>query len=173
MRSRARLLGHPVHTLLVVFPLGLLLTATLFDLWGWASGSRFWNDLAFYLIAAGVVGGLVAAPFGLVDWLAIPRGTRAKAVGAWHGGGNLLVLALFAMSWMLRRGGPHVDPTWPLILALAGAVCAFVTGWLGGELVVRLGIGVDPGAHVDAPSSLSTADARAPRVPDPKPRHHA
>ena len=173
MRSRARFLGHPIHTLLVVFPLGLLLTATLFDLWAWGTGNRFWNDLAFYLIVAGVVGGIAAAPFGLVDWLAIPRGTRAKAVGAWHGGGNVLVLALFALSWMLRLGGPDVEPTWPLVLALAGAGCALVTGWLGGELVVRLGIGVDPGAHVDAPSSLATGDARAPRVSAPKTRHRA
>jgi uncharacterized membrane protein len=159
--------------LLVVFPLGLLLTAILFDLWAWGSGSWFWNDLAFYLIAAGIAGGLLAAPFGLVDWLAIPRGTRAKAIGAWHGGGNLLVLGLFAISWWLHLGGTDVEPTWPLIFALAGAVCALVTGWLGGELVVRLGIGVDPGAHVDAPSSLSTGDARAPRVPGPKTRHHS
>ena len=173
MKSRARLLGHPIHTLLIVFPLGLLLTATLFDLWAWGTGSRFWNNLALYLIVAGVVGGLAAAPFGLVDWLAIPRGTRAKAIGAWHGGGNVLVLALFALSLILRLRSPDVDPTWPLILALAGAAGALITGWLGGELVVRLGIGVDPGAHVDAPSSLTTGDARAPRVPDPSSRHRA
>ena len=82
---------------------------------------------------------LAAAPFGLVDWLAIPRGTRAKAIGAWHGGGNVLVLALFALSLILRLRSPDVDPTWPLILALAGAAGALITGWLGGELVVRLG----------------------------------
>jgi uncharacterized membrane protein len=154
-------LGHPVHQTLVAFPLGLLLTATLLDLWAWAVANAFWSDLAFYMIVAGIVGGLVAAPFGLVDWLEIPRGTRAKAVGALHGLGNVAVLAAFAVSVLLRMGAPPRTGGWPLVFALIGTGLAVVTGWLGGELVVRLGVGVDPGAHIDAPSSLSHD-----RVPD-------
>ena len=149
------MLGHPVHPVLVAFPLGLLLTAILFDLWGWWSANLFWSDLAFYLIVAGVIGGLLAAPFGLVDWLAIPRGTRAKAIGAWHGGGNVVALTLFSLSAWLRLGQPAAFGGWPLLVAMLGAGVVLVTGWLGGELVVRLAIGVDPNAHVDAPSSLS------------------
>jgi uncharacterized membrane protein len=155
VRSRARVLGHPVHPVLVAFPLGLLLTALLFDLWGWWSANLFWSDLAFYVIVAGVIGGFLAAPFGLVDWLAIPRGTRAKAIGAWHGGGNVVALALFSLSAWLRLGQPAAVGGWPLLVAMLGAGVVLVTGWLGGELVVRLAIGVDPNAHVDAPSSLS------------------
>jgi uncharacterized membrane protein len=150
-----------VHTLLVVFPLGLLLTGTVCDLWAWWRGDPFWREVAFYLIGAGLVGGLVAAPFGLVDWLAIPRGTRAKAVGAWHGAGNVVVLSLFALSWLLRFRAPAVADSWPVALALAGTASSLVTAWLGGELVVRLGVGVDPGAHVDAPSSLTQGEAHA------------
>jgi uncharacterized membrane protein len=159
MRSRARILGHPIHPVLIVFPLGLLLTATGCDAWGWWRGEPFWRDLAFYLIVAGLIGGLVAAPFGLIDWLAIPKGTRAKAIGAWHGGGNLAVLMLFFLSGILRLGtGPGT--AWSFVLALCGSALAMITGWLGGELVVRLGVGVDPGAHVDAPSSLSHQESR-------------
>jgi uncharacterized membrane protein len=151
-------LGHPVHPVLVAFPLGLLLTALLFDLWASWRADPFWSDLAFYLIVAGVAGGLLAAPFGLVDWLAIPRGTRAKAIGLWHGAGNVVALALFSISALLRLEGPPVAGGMPLLFASLGAAVILVTGWLGGELVVRLAIGVDPNAHVDAPSSLSHDD---------------
>jgi uncharacterized membrane protein len=94
--------------------------------------------------------------FGLIDWLNIPSGTRAKAVGMWHGIGNVVVVALFALSWWLRYADPtHAPSTTAFILAVVGIGIGAVTGWLGGELVNRLGVGVDPGAHLDAPSSLS------------------
>src|SRR3954454_5527119 len=104
MESKAKLLGHPVHPMLIVFPLGLLATAVIFDIIALATGSGVWSDMAFYLIAAGVIGGLLAAVFGLIDWLAIAPGTRAKAIGLWHGVGNVVVVVLFVVSWLLRRG---------------------------------------------------------------------
>jgi uncharacterized membrane protein len=108
------------------------------------------------MIAAGVIGGLAAAVFGLVDWLAIPSGTRAKSVGLWHGLGNVVVVALFAVSWLIRWGDPNYVPTsLAFILSLFAVGLGSVTGWLGGELVNRLGVGVDPGAYLNAPSSLS------------------
>ena len=155
MESKAKLLGHPIHPMLVVFPLGLLATAVIFDAIALARENGAWSGMAFYLIAAGVIGGLVAAVFGLIDWLAIPSGTRAKAIGLWHGVGNVVVVALFAVSWFLRWGTPNAPATLALILSFVGVVLALVTGWLGGELVDRLGVGVDDGAHLDAPSSLS------------------
>ena len=78
MESKAKLLGHPIHPMLVVFPLGLLATAVIFDAIALARENGAWSGMAFYLIAAGVIGGLVAAVFGLIDWLAIPSGTRAR-----------------------------------------------------------------------------------------------
>jgi hypothetical protein len=71
------------------------------------------------------------------------------------------VLGLFILSWLLRRGTPEVPPTGAIVAALAGVVIALVTAWLGGELVDRLGVGVDDGAHLDAPSSLSGLPAGA------------
>jgi uncharacterized membrane protein len=160
MESKAKLLGHPVHPMLVVFPLGLLATAVIFDIIALAMGNGAWSGMAFYLIAAGVIGGLAAAVFGLIDWLAIPPGTRAKAIGLWHGAGNVVVVVLFAVSWLLRRGSPNEPTTLALILSFVGVALALVTGWLGGELVDRLGVGMDDGAHLDAPSSLSGRPAR-------------
>ena len=113
------------------------------------------------MIAAGIIGGLAAAPFGWIDWFAIPRNTRAKSVGLWHGAGNVLVLLLFAASWLLRRDLPEQPEALAFALSFGGAGIALLTGWLGGELVDRLGVGVDDGAHVDAPSSLSKRPARA------------
>lgn len=161
MESRAKLLGHPVHQMLIVFPLGLLATAVVFDLVGLARAQGFWSELAYWMIAAGVVTGLLAAPFGLIDWLAIPDGTRAKRIGAVHGIGNVVVVLLFASSWLLRGDAPSAPVMAALALSFAGGGLALFTGWLGGELVDRLSVGVDDGAHVDAPSSLAKKRIRA------------
>ena len=155
MESRAKLLGHPIHQMLIVFPLGLLAMAVIFDIIAiWSSQSQF-SQAAYWMVLAGIVTGLLAAPFGTIDWLAIPSGTRAKRIGAAHGIGNVIVVLLFAGSWWLRRADPAVPGTAALVLSFAGALLALVTGWLGGELVDRLSVGVDDHAHVDAPSSLS------------------
>jgi uncharacterized membrane protein len=156
MESKAKLFGHPIHPMLIVFPLGLLATAVLFDIMYLIGGNELFPIVSFWNITAGIVGGLVAGLFGLIDWLAIPGGTRAKSVGAWHGLGNVTIVVLFFLSWLLRQNAVNYEPSSPaLALAFAGAGLAVVTGWLGGELVDRLGVGVDPGANLNAPSSLS------------------
>jgi uncharacterized membrane protein len=163
MESKAKLVGHAIHPMLIVFPLGLLGMAVIFDILRLATGNTGFATAAYWNIVAGIVTGLVAAVFGLVDWLAIPAGTRAKAIGLWHGGGNVVVVALFALSWWLRLGSPtHIPSTPAFLLAVVAVLLALVTGWLGGELVERLGIGVDTGANPDAPSSLSGRPASTP-----------
>ena len=92
---------------------GLLAMALIFDIIHLATGVGYWSEIAYWMIAAGIIGGLVAAPFSLINWLAIPTHTRAKRIGAWR----------------------------------------------GGELADRLSVGVDPGSHVDAPSSLRSRGA--------------
>jgi uncharacterized membrane protein len=142
--------------MLIVVPLGLLAVAVIFDILYFITGSTTLAAVALYDIAAGILGGLLAAVFGLRDWLAVPAGTRAKRIGLWHGGGNVLVLVLFALSWWLRRDTPEYAPTALAFgLALAGAGLSLVTGWLGGELIYRLRVSVDDGAYLDASSSLS------------------
>lgn len=162
MESKAKLLGHPIHPMLIVFPLGLLATAVAFDIVGLASGDPSWFGISFWMIAAGTIGGLLAAVFGFVDWWAIPSGTRAKAIGLWHGVGNVVVVVSFIISWLLRRPAPNQPSTVALTLSFIAVVLALVTGWLGGELVDRLGVGVDRGAHLNAPNSLSGRPAAEP-----------
>jgi uncharacterized membrane protein len=154
MESRAKLLGHPIHQMLIVFPLGLLATAVIVDLIYFAGDALIFAEVAYYLVIAGLIGGAVAAPFGFIDWLAIPRYTRAKRIGALHGSGNVVVMLLFLASALLRSNLPSAPPAAAYICSFAGAAVALVTAWLGGELVNRLGVGVSDGAHVDAPSSL-------------------
>ncbi len=161
MESAAKAAGHPIHQQLVAFPLGLLATAVVFDVLRLLTDDGGFATASFYMIGAGIVTGLLAAVFGLVDYLGIPRGTRAQRVGAAHGAGNVVVVALFAVSWGLRHGeSGHVPSTAAFLLGVLAAVIAMVTGWLGGELVDRLGVGVDDGAHLDAPNSLVTDNAR-------------
>jgi uncharacterized membrane protein len=159
MESRAKLLGHPIHPTLIVFPLGLLGMSVIFDLLTLAVGQGYWAEIALWMMIAGVVSGLIAAPFGLIDWLAIPAGTRAKRIGALHGIGNVIVLLMFAASAWVRWDVPQSPSALAVTLSLLGLLLALVTGWLGGELVDRLGVGVDDGAHVNAPSSLRTRRA--------------
>ena len=143
MGSGAKAFGHPIHPALIVFPLGLLSTAVIFDIIRMLTDNPAWSDVSFYLIAAGVVGGLVAAVFGLIDWLAIGSGTAAKRTGAKHGLLNVVVVVLFAGSWLLRSADPANPVGIALALSLAGAALALYTGWLGAELVYRHRIGVE------------------------------
>jgi uncharacterized membrane protein len=155
VEARAKLFGHAIHQMLIPFPLGLLTTAIIFDIARMFTGNPLWSTIAYWLIAVGIIGGLAAAIFGAIDWTAIPGGTRAKRIGTVHGLGNVALVAFFAASWLLRRDNPAQPETVAVALSLAGGALSIVTGWLGGELVDRLGVGVDDGAHLNAPSSLS------------------
>ena len=157
MESKFRVLGHGAHPILIVFPLGLLGGSVIFDIMYLVMGIMMFSFVAYWMIAVGIASGVVAAVPGFVDWFAIPKGTRAKSVGLIHGIGNDVVLVLFALSWWLRHDVRpfHQPSTVALVLSFAGLALAMFTGWLGGELVERLGMSVHEGAHLDAPNSLS------------------
>jgi uncharacterized membrane protein len=142
--------------MLVAFPIGLLATAVIFDIVYLATDRAGFEIAAAYTIGAGVIGGLLAGLFGMIDAAAIPSRTRAKRVALLHGVGNIVVLGLFAASWVLREQAVAWHPgTVALILSFAGIVILAGTAWLGGELVERLGVGVAPDADLNASSSLS------------------
>jgi len=151
-----KLLGHYIHPMLIVFPLGLLATSVGFDVATLVSGNGYWSEIAYWLITVGIVSGLLAAVFGVIDFLRIPTGTRARRIGVYHGLGNVVVVGLFGLSWFLRRDDPRSAEGLAYALSFAGAGLAAITGWLGGELVERLGVGVDQGANLNAPSSLNS-----------------
>jgi uncharacterized membrane protein len=171
MESRAKLFGHAIHPILIVYPLGLLSTAVIFDIIYLVTGNPRWATISFWMIAAGVIGGLLAALFGFVDYLNIPTGTRAKRIGMLHGLINFCVMLLFAISWWLRSDLPEAPPIVALALSFIGVGAALLGGWLGGELVERLGVGVAEGANLNAPNSLTQPDVNELRVDRKKVRH--
>lgn len=148
-----KLFGHPIHQILIVFPVGLLVTSVIFELIALSSGSaQFWT-VSYWLIAGGLIGGVIAAVFGVLDWRNVPSQTRAHSIGIIHGLGNATVLALFAASWWIRPAPDQAPSATALMLSILGAALLFVTGWLGGELVARLSVGVDEEANVNASNS--------------------
>jgi uncharacterized membrane protein len=153
MESKSKIFGHPAHTILIVFPLGLLSTSVAFDgIWSAKHQPKF-AEASFWMLVAGL--------FGWWDWVFIPHNTRAKRIGLLHGAGNVVVLGLFGVSGLLRRSVPSSPSIAARGLSLVGGGLAVLTGWLGGELVDRLGVGVDDGANLDAPNSLTGTPADA------------
>src|SRR5262245_17538685 len=156
--NRVRALGHALHPMLVVFPLGLLATSLVWDVVFLATGDIMWAQTAFWTIVAGLAGALLAAIPGFIDWLSIPRDTRAWRIGIYHLILNLTVVVLFAISAALRLanedGGYTAADVFDMIPGWVALGLAVVSGWLGGELVERLGVGVHADAHLNAPSSL-------------------
>jgi uncharacterized membrane protein len=155
MESRAKLLGHPVHQMLIPIPAGLFIVGAVLDIVHAFTETPWIPTVSFWNIVIGVVAAVVAAVFGLIDYSKIPRDTRAKQVAMMHGIGNVTAVALFVIALVIRDDLPYNAANGT---ALALEVVAFallgVTAWLGGELVDRLGVGVDDGAHLDAPNSL-------------------
>lgn len=155
MEGKVKFMGHPVHPFLVTLPIGLLAGSVIFDFAGLYSHSTEWGVISFRLIQAGLITGLIAAIFGALDWASIPWNTRAKKIGAIHAFANVMALVIFLFSAMLRNLSPDAPSLSAYFLSLAGLLVLLVGGWLGGELVNRLGIGVDDKAHVNAGSSLA------------------
>jgi uncharacterized membrane protein len=173
MQARARLLGHPIHQMLIPIPLGLLVTGVILDVVARFVRVEALTVVSFWNLAIAIGGGVLAAIFGLVDWLEIPKGTRARRVGALHGIGNVVMLFLVASAVALRAGERFFRvPDVALGLEVGALALAVATGWLGGELVDRLGIGVEPDAHPNAPSSLRSRRDRGAHLEAP-PRRKA
>ena len=155
MESRAKACGHAIHPIMIVFPLGLLATAAIFDALYLITYNNTWPTVSFWMLVAGLIGGVIAALFGFIDFLNIPNGTRAKLVGRIHGLVNVGAMILFALSLYLRWDIPLRPTTLALVCCFAGLAVALAGGWFGGELVERLGVSVSPDANLNAPSSLT------------------
>jgi uncharacterized membrane protein len=157
--------------MLVVFPLGLLTVAPIFDIVHFSTGNAVFADVTFWMLSAGLIGGLVAAVAGFIDFLGIPRKTRAYRVGLTHLFIMLCAVALYVLSWITRFRNPEGAGVGAFVLAVLGVGVIVVGGWFGGELVQRLGVGVYEDAHLDSPSSFDTERlVRRPTVTTPGPR---
>ena len=153
MESRARLLGHSVHQMLVTFPIGAFGFSVALDSLYTLTHRREHARAARMAIDFGLVTAGLAIPFGLIDYLGIQSQTRAKRVGLAHGLGNAAVAGLFVASRLMRCGA-HAPARARMYSAVAFSL-AGVTAWLGGELIARHGIGINDEVGQDLPSSLS------------------
>ena len=137
MESRLRIAGQPVHPVLVMFPLGLFTMAVLFDLGNVLGGPAILGSLAYWNIAAGLVGGVLVMLASAVD-LALMRGTRAKRLAVLQNLMTMGVLFMFAVIVMLRMQSPdRTAGAGLLLIELIALVAAFVGAWYGGELANR------------------------------------
>jgi uncharacterized membrane protein len=139
--------GHPFHPILVTLPIGAWICALIFDIATRVNsdGSPALVDAAYWLIGIGVLGALVAAVFGLMDLLTIPRGTRAFATGLLHLGLNLVVVAVFVVNFLWRAGDYDElskVKAGQLALSAIGVAILAVSGWLGGKLAYHFGVRV-------------------------------
>jgi uncharacterized membrane protein len=130
--SSARVAKHPIHPMLVTLPIGLWITALVFDVIHALTGNSTMRTVAFWNVGVGVIGALLAAIPGFVDWFSLSG--RAARLGTYHMLLNLGAVAIFAVNWFVRtRAGG--DSLVPLILSIVGVICLASAGWLGGELV--------------------------------------
>src|SRR5579884_2551641 len=123
---RAKCLDHPIHPMLIVFPLGLLATAVAFDIVGLVQADNSWFGISYWMFAAGIIGGLLAAVFGVIDWIGIPAHTHAKTIGLLHGGTNVIVVLLFIASWFMRGSAANTPSNGALTLSFIAVVLALV-----------------------------------------------
>ena len=145
-QTPARIGKHPIHPMLVVLPLGLWIAALAFDIVHSVTGNPLWRTLAFWNIAAGIIGALLAAIPGFVDYLDMEG--RARRIATYHMVLNLAAVALFAVNWYLRTRVPP-ESLWPLTLSIVGVLGVLISGWLGGEMVYVERVGVEEASRRD------------------------
>ena len=146
-RSRARLFGHPIHPMLVPFPIAFFTGAFLTDLAWLGLGDSFWARATFWLLAAGLAGAAAAALAGFADFFGDPR-IRAFRDARQHMVGNVAIVVIEAVNLVLRLGDPVAPlPAPGLYLSGAAFLLLGFTGWKGGDLVYRHRVGIPPEAE--------------------------
>lgn len=165
MASRASIGGHPIHPMLIPFPIGLLVFSLIADfIYLWRGNPVWENYIAFYTLLGGIIGAAAAAVPGLIDWATLTDRAAIK-VANWHARVNIIGLLIFIASFYLRTtsGATWIVnmPMLPIILSCVGVLGLGVAGYLGGELVFRHGVAVNarPGAapKADAPDRIRAA----------------
>jgi len=148
MASAASAGGHPIHPMLIPFPIALWIFSLIADLVYLWRGNPVWRDyVAFYALLAGIIGAAAAAVPGIIDWLSI-RNSEVKRIADWHARLNVIALIVFLIDFYLRTtsGARWIGPslTIPLVLSVLGIVLITISGWLGGEMVYVHGVAVEP-----------------------------
>ena len=145
-KSTASIAGHPLHPMLVPFPIAFFVATFVCDLAFWRTVDPFWASASLWLLGAGLVMAALAAVVGLIDLLSEPR-VRGLNDAWWHAGGNVLAVLIELSNWYLRytSGEAAIVPTGLLLSFLVVCILLF-TGWQGWKLVYlhRVGVADEP-----------------------------
>ncbi|MGI8527167.1 MAG: DUF2231 domain-containing protein [Pseudolabrys sp.] len=140
-RSTAQIAGHPIHPMLIPFPVAFFVTVFACDLVFWRTGAAIWATAALWLLGAGLVMAALAALMGLTDFLG-ERRIRNLSDAWWHAGGNILAVLIQLYNFYIRYPEPAAAGTKGLVLSLAVVLILLFTGWKGWEMVYRHRVGV-------------------------------
>ena len=170
MKSRANINGHPIHPMIIPFPVAFFTGTLIFDILAVANNDNWYKNVADGLIIAGIIGAVVAAIPGLVDYFGtVPPNSSAKKRATKHGLTNIAMLIIFCAAAVYRRD-PDTAPGVIIALESAGVILMSIAGWMGATLVYRNQIGVDPRyahagkwkeetvKHSDQPVAVATID---------------
>jgi uncharacterized membrane protein len=141
--STAQIGGHPIHPMLIPFPIAFFIGTLATDIVLAITSDPFWSRMSFYLICAGLVMAALAALAGLTDFLG-DRLLRSASTPVFHMIGNVAVVVLEIVS-LIVRGGPHHAENalpWGLIISIVVTLLLLYTGWLGGRMVYEMNTGM-------------------------------
>jgi uncharacterized membrane protein len=149
MRTPASIAGHPIHPMLITFPVGLLIFSLICDLISLRSANlETWATVALYTMVGGFVGALAAAIPGVIDFLSLTD-SKVKKIALLHMSMNLVAVTLYAVNIWLRVNGTESRGT-PLLLSVVAVGILAISAWLGAEMVHKHGVGVDTGSEPSA-----------------------
>ncbi len=153
-RSTAQIAGHPIHPMLIPFPIAFFVATFVCDLVYWQTGSSAWANATLWLLGAGLIMAALAAIPGLTDVVGEPR-IRALNDAWWHAGGNVIAVLIELYNWYARyEDGPAAILPTGLILSLIVVGILLFTGWKGWEMVYRHRVGVsDETVHAGSAAS--------------------
>ena len=144
MKSRANIKGHPIHPMLIPFPVAFFTGTLIFDILGIVNDNRNFWSIGEWLVIAGIIGAVLAAVPGVIDYFGtVPPDSSAKKRATKHGLTNITMLILFCIAAYYRRG-ENASSTVILALEGVGFILMCIAGWMGATLVYRNQIGVDP-----------------------------
>ena len=154
MRNTTRFMGHPLHPILIPFPIALWIFSLVSDLlFVMGMGGTIWRDVAFYTMVGGLAGGIFAAIPGYLDSRSV-REQPAADLAWWHMVINLTVIGLYALNVLLRYAD-NTAVAVPILLSIVGVGLMSVSGWLGGEMVYVHGVAVEPASAKRREPALS------------------
>lgn len=155
--SKAAIAGHPIHPMLIAFPIASFSLVLVSDVVYILTRRDFWAEASRWLLLAGLITGAAAAVFGLIDFLSIKR-VRQLSISWIHAGGNALAMVLGLINLLVRNDSAQDEvPTVGLVLSVVIGLILVVTGWLGGEMSYRHRIGVNSeGSEASIPERAET-----------------